>query len=191
MYTQVKQPNLKLKGKIGWCLEWVENSYKTPWAGPTAWVAWSTLVKKKHPNMLPPKNVYVPIWFDGYWEGMRYGHVGIYRNGTVWCSPYTYDENPAVLKSIAEVERIYGMNFVGWSEDLGGVDIIKEDIVKPTRKEVIDTFKKYLNGVPSEKQIKHYTTHDSRSLYKDVMKNQPKVNADLVKRLEAIKKLAS
>ncbi|MFI8694229.1 hypothetical protein [Dietzia maris] len=83
-------------------------------------------MKKKHSDWNIPSGVYVPIWFDGYWNGARYGHVAIYKDGVVWSSPFTNKGTHDRIGSIAEVERIYGMKYIGWSEDIGGTRVIEQ-----------------------------------------------------------------
>lgn len=140
-YTQVIKPNVNVKGRLGWCLEYVQDAYGVPWAGSSAWDAWTKRVKKKHTNALP-KGVYVPIWFDGYWDGVRYGHVAIYKDGTVWSSPWDKQTGHSKLSSIKEVERIYSMKYVGWSEDIGGKQVIKEKGMTKTEKKYYDLGRK-------------------------------------------------
>ncbi|MCT2076066.1 hypothetical protein [Dietzia cinnamea] len=135
-YAQARTPNLDpviyqggqvLTGWLGYCLAYVQTAYGAPWAGSNAWEAWSYRVKKRHGDWNMPSGVYVPIWFDGYWNGQRLGHVAIWKDGRIWSSPWTSNKPSAdVLGSIADVERIYGMRFVGWSEDIGGVDVIRK-----------------------------------------------------------------
>ena len=88
-YVQVKQPNLDpviyqggkvLYNWLGYCLAYVQTAFGAGWAGPYAWDAWTNRVGYRHTSALP-SGVYVPIWFDGWWNGKRYGHVAIYKDG--------------------------------------------------------------------------------------------------------------
>jgi hypothetical protein len=83
-------------------------------------------VKYKYANRDLPQGVYAPIWFDGYDGGLRQGHYATYKDGKVWSSPYFPAAHAVELNSIEEVERIYGMKYVGWSEDIGGVKVIED-----------------------------------------------------------------
>lgn len=140
---QVKTPNLDpvvyVNGKpltdwMGWCLAVSETAFGVPRLYANAWEGWNA-TKLKHKDRNFPKGVYFPIWFDGYWQGKRYGHVAIYKDGKIWSSPYTSKPYMDVLNSIEEVERIYGMKYVGWSEDIAGVNVIKKNEEK---KEMVD-----------------------------------------------------
>lgn len=158
---QVKTPNLDpivyVNGKpltdwMGWCLAVSETAFGVPRLYADAWEGWNA-TKLKHKDRNFPKGVYFPIWFDGYWQGKRYGHVAIYKNGKIWSSPYTSKPYMDVLNSIEEVERIYGMKYVGWSEDIAGVNVIKkkeEKVEKVSEQGLRVLYKFYLGTGISE-----------------------------------------
>lgn len=134
-YTQLVTPNLSdsmvvyqygkpLTDWLGWCLAVAWTAFGGKTTNPTAWDAWTNSVKYKHADWNLPSGVYVPVWFSGY-QGM--GHVAIYKDGKVWSSPYTHKPYMDVLNSIADVERIYGVKYVGWSEDIGSVRVVKDE----------------------------------------------------------------
>src|SRR6185312_926566 len=106
----------------GWCLAYVQNAFGTGWAGSNAWEAWNDHVNIKHLDRDIPSGMYVPIWFSGY-HGL--GHVAIYKDGKVWSSPWHHKPYADVISSIAEVERIYGVSYVGWSEDISGKQVVE------------------------------------------------------------------
>lgn len=156
-YKQAASPNLDpviyQEGKAlqdwrGWCFSYVAAAFKiTKWIASSAWEAWGKS-KSRHTGKNLPAGVYVPIWFDGYWNGKRVGHVAIYKDGKIWSSPaYAAKPYADTWKSIAEVERVYGMKYVGWSEYIGDVRVIApvtqsnsnsnakgEDMIKATDK---------------------------------------------------------
>ena len=121
----IKQGNVTLTDWLGWCLAYVQSAFGTGWAGATAWLGWTTIAKIKHSDRNIPGGVYVPIWFDGYWNGQRLGHVAIWKDGKIWSSPVTHKPYADTWTSIEAVERAYGMKYVGWSEDLGGTRVIE------------------------------------------------------------------
>jgi len=123
---QLKTPNLDpviyqggvaLNDWSGWCLAYVQTAFGTGWSGSTAWDCWSNRLTKKHADRNLPAGVYIPIFFSGYY-GM--GHAAIYKDGRVWSSPLTHKPYADVFNSISDVERLFGVAYVGWSEDLGG-----------------------------------------------------------------------
>jgi hypothetical protein len=129
-YNQLVTPNLDpvlyqgghtLTDWLGWCLLYGQTAFNVGWAGSNAWEAWNDHVQFKHQNWDLPSGVYVPIWFSGYHQ---MGHFAIYKDEQVWSSPYHHKPTADVLPSIAEVERIYGVAYVGWSEDIGGTRVI-------------------------------------------------------------------
>jgi hypothetical protein len=131
-YQQLRNPNLDpvvyQNGKVlgdwyGWCLATVQSAFNTGWAGPNAWDAWNNRLAYKHADRNIPSGVFVPIWFSGY-SGL--GHVAIYKDGQIWTSPFTHIPNFYTgYKSIDALARGYGITYVGWSEDIGGVRVVQ------------------------------------------------------------------
>jgi hypothetical protein len=155
-YVQVVNPNANIQGTLGMCLNYVQRAYSVGWAGSSAWDAWTKRVSRKHQDRDLPSGVAVPVWFDGYWNGSRLGHVGIYVDGKVYCSPWKAGQKYATLASIAEVERIYGMKYVGWSEDLSGVNLIKqkeEEMKELTSDQIDRAFRMSLGKLPEVADI--------------------------------------
>lgn len=136
MSSQSRAFNKDTSAALGMCLDYVQRGYGigggASTGGSSAWDSWTRITKKKHLDRSFPKNVIIPIWFDGYWDGERYGHVAALNTATgeIYSSPWSKVSAAAgrhdVLPSIAEVERIYGMTYVGWSEDIAGQVVIKE-----------------------------------------------------------------
>lgn len=134
MWKQVKTPQLDpviyqggkvLYNWLGWCLAYVQTAFGAGWSGSSAWDGWANRTQGRHTDRNIPAGVYVPLWFDGYWNGERVGHVVIWKDGTIWSSPYTNKPYADKLSSIAEVERIYGMKYVGWSEFVGPTRVLE------------------------------------------------------------------
>lgn len=167
---QVVTPNLNVPTSIGMCLKYVQDAFGSGWAGSYALQGWNDIVQNKHADWYIPLDVYVPIWFDGEWNGEQLGHVAIYYNGQVFSSPYsdktTYDK----LGSINEVERIYGMKYIGWSEDIGGTIVItKEDAMNAN--DVGDLFQIARGQNPTPKELKEWVGKPMKEL-KDVLRSQ-------------------
>lgn len=122
-WQQLVKPNLSIVGKVGWCLEYARKVYGAPAVEPTAWDGWQR-AKFKHANQsFPP--VDVPVWFTFFQGGVNYGHVAVrLSNGQIYSSPWKAGTTHAVLGSIAELERIYGAKFVGWTEDISNVRVV-------------------------------------------------------------------
>lgn len=125
---QLVQPNLSVVGKSGWCLDYARRVFGAGVVEATAWQGWEN-AKYKHTDGLP--NVSVPVWFDYWQDGIRYGHVAVYVPGQgVYSSPWQTTYGHAVLSSVQEVERIYGVKYVGWSEDISNVRVaIGEEMI--------------------------------------------------------------
>lgn len=151
----IKQGNVTLTDWLGWCLAYVQSAFGTGWAGATAWLGWSTLVQFKHQDRNIPGGVYVPIWFDGYWNGQRLGHVAIWKDGKIWSSPVTHKPYADTWGSIEAVERAYGMKYVGWSEDLGGTRVI-EWVPETSRAQIEQAYLEVLERRADEGGIQTY-----------------------------------
>lgn len=130
MWEQLVTPNLNpvivengkvLKDWLGWCLAYVKTGFSAYGnTGDTAWKAWGN-TQLPHTDAVPT-GVYFPVWFDGY-KGM--GHVVICKDGKCWSSPLSHKASPDVFNSIAEVEKAYGVKYVGWSEDIANRKVIE------------------------------------------------------------------
>lgn len=123
-YTQIVKPNLAITGKIGFCLNYARQVFGAPPKYLYAWLGWKGSAYK-HPTRTMP-NVAVPLWFSYVRFGINMGHVVVYVPGKgFYSSPWKQGTTHAVLPSIAEVERIYGVSYVGWSEDINGLRVVK------------------------------------------------------------------
>lgn len=165
-YTQLVAPNLDpvvyqngaaLTDWLGWCLAVAWTAFGGKTTSPTAWSAWTNSVQFKHTDSLPT-GVYVPVWFSGYGGS---GHVAIYKDGTVWSSPYTHKSSMDVLSSIAQLEKYYGVTYVGWSEDIGGVRVVQpitegEDM--PNEGDVHNAYLKANGRQATDEEVKTYTS---------------------------------
>ncbi|MDV6295173.1 hypothetical protein [Rhodococcus aetherivorans] len=170
-YKQLRAPNLNVTTASGWCLKYVQDAFGSGWAGTSAWEAWTSRLAYKHADRNIPAGVYVPIWFDGYDQGQRYGHAAIYKDGRVYSSPYTKVSTHAVLNSIADVERIYGMTYVGWSEDIGGTKVIELGGDDMTTPEIIDlAFQAGFNRQATPDDIKTFEGKTVKELLQHVLK---------------------
>lgn len=143
MAKQLVQPNLDpyiydggvaINDWLGWCLGYVNAAFNVTPHAYTAWRAWTGTTGKRHEDRNFPTDVYFPVWFKhfGTYNGTydNWGHVAIcYVRGDtgamqIWSSPITHKPFADTWSSIGEVERYYSSTFVGWSEDLGGVQLI-------------------------------------------------------------------
>lgn len=165
MWRNTKTPNLDpviyqggkvLYNWLGWCLAYVQTAFGAGWSGSSAWDGWANRTQGRHTDWNIPKGVYVPIWFDGYWNGGRYGHVAIYKDGKVWSSPYSNKPYADVIGSIAEVERIYGMKYVGWSEFVGPTRVIEFVNNNITLPQLTALFRELLERDPNPDAVNYY-----------------------------------
>jgi len=129
MYQQLITPNLTVVGSLGYCLRYADQVFGVNSGEATAWQAWLDTQFKHLDQNFPPNSF--PLWFSGAGGA---GHVAIHTPNGIYSSPYNANQTHAVLSSIAQVEQLYGVTYVGWSEDItklrvikGGTMITKED----------------------------------------------------------------
>lgn len=176
MYRQVKTPNLDpviyqggkiLYNWLGWCLAYVQTAFGAGWAGSHAWDGWNRS-QGKHYDRNMPRGVYVPIWFDGWWNGGRYGHAAIYKDGIIYSSPYSNKATFDKLGSIEEVERIYGMKFVGWSEFVGPTRVL--EYIDHTN-QIKSLYREILERDADQGGINHYNEQIRKGWSLDMIRN--------------------
>ncbi len=140
-YLQERTPDLNTSEKAGLCLQFTENSFGVPNLYDNAWKAWEA-TQYKHTDRDFPAGVAVPVWFD--WSGNvmwddgfvrygRYGHAAVRAaDGRIHSAPgegvgsQTFDDVDALTRYFGG-----GMTYVGWSEDIAGVRVIKEKVEPP------------------------------------------------------------
>lgn len=128
-YQQIVQPNLNVAGTVGDCLAYAREMFGAPGGVTWAWQAWENAKYKHSASEALPTDVDVLLWYS--YKGTE-GHVTVNVVGRgIYSSPYQRGTTHAVLASIADVERIYGVVYVGWSEDVNGVRVC-EPIAAPT-----------------------------------------------------------
>ena len=171
------------------CLAYVQTAFGAGWSGSTAWDGWTNRTGGRHSDRNIPQGVYVPIWFDGYWQGGRYGHVAIYKDGKVWSSPYSNKPYADVIGSIAEVERIYGMKYVGWSEFVGPTRVIEFVNNNITLAQLNALFAEILERQPDQPAINYYVGKKTYDATRNDIIHSPERNQLLAKK-EADRKAA-
>jgi hypothetical protein len=133
-WTQLVTPDSTVKGAVGWCLSFQEDVYHTPHLyatapNNTAQYAWSQC-QYRHIDQDFPDDVAVLVW----WRYQNAGHVMTrYPDGTYYGSPWQLGTTQATVSSKSEVERLYSasgkypLTYLGWSEDLAGTRIVKQE----------------------------------------------------------------
>ena len=127
-WQQNASPNLGVQDQAGMCLRFVQSVYGAPVAHPSAWAAWEATTLKHRDANLP--NASVPCWFS---HMGTYGNPPTYKN---WGHVVAYVPSKGFLSSpgngygqqwfgsLGEIERYFRATFVGWSEDLNGLNIV-------------------------------------------------------------------
>lgn len=175
-YTQVITPDLNTVGDVGWCLAFVEKAFDDiNYSYATAHDGWMGC-QFIHKDQNLPADVCVPIWFDYYEGGINYGHVAIWVPGRgILSSPWRADNTQQWEPDIATIERVYNSKYLGWSEDLMGVRVVKEGDAMQ-RETVNYIFRGMLDREPTEEELKQWVGGDAlllaRLLYNDPRNQQ-------------------
>ncbi|MDR6794747.1 hypothetical protein J2X12_004238 [Pseudarthrobacter oxydans] len=137
--VQAITPNPDVSCTPGWCLTYVDDAFDLEAHGktqnyPTAISAWNAS-HSKHVDRRFPANCWVPVWFT--LEGNPAGHVAILApDGAVWSSSHPTKKTPVRHNSLKEIVAYYGslgLSYLGWTEDVGGIAVVKEeDMIKDT-----------------------------------------------------------
>lgn len=152
-YIQNVQPNIHVAGTSGMCLQYVDDGVNAPnrkWSAQASW-DYAVSTGKAHSGKEPPQKVWVPVYYtidNGQFAGL--GHVAWYyndgKNTVIYDSEYASGRRSTPYGSGSELIGYMGwqMRYLGWSEHLDGLDIVKPKPAdkpkppKPIKKEVID-----------------------------------------------------
>lgn len=126
MWTQLVAPDTSVKANAGMCLAFVQSVYGAPVRYRSAWDAWQATTQK-HTDQLP--TVSVPVWFSHYGtygqppSYENWGHVVAYVPSRGFLSSPGRGYGSEWLATIEEVERRFNSKYVGWSEDINGLQV--------------------------------------------------------------------
>lgn len=130
-WQQLVTPDTSVKDYAGFCLRFVQSVNGSPARYASAWDAWEATQRKHATRDLP--EVSVPCWFE-HWG--TYGEPPSYAN---WGHVVQYVPNRGFVSSpvgklgtygqswfatLEEVERAFNAKYVGWSEDINGLQIV-------------------------------------------------------------------
>lgn len=124
---QLVQPDTSVVGTVGYCLQYADRVFGMSHGEKSAWIAWEA-TQFKHTDPIPDNAV--PMWYS-YWATIggvyaNWGHVTVNVPGEgIYSSPIKAGTTHNVLHSIDEVERVYGVKYVGWSEDISNLRVVE------------------------------------------------------------------
>jgi hypothetical protein len=158
------KPNLNVQAKAGWCLWYVQEALGVPHLYKSAWEAYQHTTRKRG-GTAPNGGI---IWFE-HWGTYgtpptygNWGHVVFKWNNKFYSSPakgFGFD----TYGTVQQIEKVYNSKYIGWSEDISGVNII-ERINMPTEKDVREYFLTYEGREPTTKEVRDYTEKSWRYL---------------------------
>lgn len=193
--TQLVQPDFSVTGRLGFCLEYASRLvFHNPAPGTTAWQAWLATQFRVSVNT----DAYILHWFSGA-GGAGHCVVGNPTAG-YHSSPYSLSSSAqyqqgttthALLPTIAEVERVYGVKYVGSSLDILGLKVAEENpVIEPQT--IISTFADFEVPGPTADQIKYYGNHPNGydELHTDLLKYNYAERKDLEAQLASQKVIA-
>ena len=108
--------NANTPAQDGWCLMWARQGFRLPAEHPSAFVSWQA-VPQKRAGTPPNDGNYYLIYFDGYFNGQRYGDVAVYRNGQVWSGAAVRWRSGTDFNTYRN--WIGANKYLGWSEYCG------------------------------------------------------------------------
>lgn len=139
MYVQLVEPNTGVEDYAGFCLRFTQSVFGAPAKYRSAWDAWKAATGK-HENRLFP-DAAVPVWFSHFGS---YGEPPIYDNWghvVAWIPGRGFLSSPlgklgtygqSWFGTLEEVERAFNAKFVGWSENINGLQVVEyKDDPKP------------------------------------------------------------
>lgn len=148
----------------GWCLVFARSCYGVAARYPSAAAAWRA-AEHKHPTTDPrtiPRGA--PVWWLGGSGG--FGHVAI-STGDGWCWSTDLRRRGQVDKvPIDDVARLWGLQLVGWSEDLNGVRVYTPAVNNrvTAARELLDEAVELLDATPARRTRVHQLAGELREL---------------------------
>lgn len=134
-YIQKTSPNLNIGANRGWCLQYADDVVNAPVRRESAGLEY--LAQRAAGNIHeeePPVGLWVPVFFDitsGIYD--PYEHVGwAYNHGNGRIEIHDSEVHSGargVYNSLAEISgwfRVYGLRYLGWSERIGGVQVVEK-----------------------------------------------------------------
>ena len=128
MWIQLETPNLEVSDYAGNCLRFTQTVWHAPARFESAWDAWEATTLK-HSITEPLPDVPVIVWFS-HWgtygnppKNQNWGHVVTYVPGRGFLSSPGQGYGHQWFGSIAQVETYFNASFVGWSEDINGLQV--------------------------------------------------------------------
>ena len=134
-YIQKTSPNLNIGAKPGWCLQYADDVVNAPVRRESAGLEY--LAQRAAGNIHeeePPVGLWVPVFFDitsGIYD--PYEHVGWaynHRDGRIEIhDSEVHSGARGIYNSIAEICSWFGkfgLRYLGWSERIGGVQIVEK-----------------------------------------------------------------
>ena len=132
---QTYEPNLNIGAQSGWCLQYVDDAINSLTRSPNAQTAY---LNELNAGRINTGHAPVGIWvvgFLGFSRGqyVEDGHVFLMRkreDGSIEIhDSEVHSGARGVYNSIAEICQwfsIYGLRYLGWSERIGGVQIVEK-----------------------------------------------------------------
>lgn len=103
--------------KVGMCLWHVQDAFQTNHWYPSAIEQWRGATKKHAGDRTPP--IGAPV----YWGGSKYGHIAIYIGNGQVRSTDAGGRGQMASVPIDWFKTNWGLDYLGWTEDIGGQDI--------------------------------------------------------------------
>lgn len=133
VYKQIVSPNLSTETGAGWCLKFVQDSFRAPRMYNSATQAANSTKSRNSSRYMP--SVAVPVWFDhwGTYQGVydNWGHVVVWVPGRGFLSSPGIGYGQLWLGSIGAVEKTFNAKYRFWSLDINTLTVA-EPVNVPT-----------------------------------------------------------
>lgn len=134
--SQITAPTPTVPCTPGMCLVYVRETFGIGPKYPSATAGWNAS-PYRHMDQDFPKDTWVPIWFS--LKDNPNGHVALRQpDGSIWSSSHPTSTEPVHHKSLQDIVSYYSgrLTYLGWTEDIEDVRIMKYVIEKATREAI-------------------------------------------------------
>jgi hypothetical protein len=148
---------------VGMCQKWVRGPcWEVGSYYGSAIDAWDG-AKYKHPGDRTP-----PLGAPCYYRGGNYGHVVIFRQDDMRSTDCT-SSGRVSPESLSWIENHWGYTYLGWTEDINGVHVIKPAAPEEDEMELQDKMDEWspADGTSKEQVTVGYTLRQARGYAED------------------------
>lgn len=128
-WEQIVEPDSSVQGQPSYCLGMVQRIYGAPGRYYCAWDSWQANPDKHETRDLPDVSVpiFFSMWANLFGEYRNWGHVAAWIPGKGILNVPAQGTGQKWFRTIDECARWNNATYVGWTESLNGLNIVKWD----------------------------------------------------------------